>query len=143
MRHCCGFLKTFRPLWGPAWPTDINAYGYQSILESWLDEQHRHGTTYTGYEQAAEFLQRACLIDRYKMHAMNYLTKLQLQGPNHPVSNTYTLNKLVNILESNAPDMPTANLITPTINKFKGSTNKEPDKPTQTTTPILSSHHPS
>ena len=42
MQHCCGFLKTVRPLWGPAWPTDINAYGYQSILESWLDEQHCH-----------------------------------------------------------------------------------------------------
>ena len=130
MRHSCGFLKTFRPLWGPAWPPDINAYSYKSTLDSWLDEQHRHGTTYTVYEQAAEFLQRACLIDRYKIHALNYLTKLQLQGPNQPVSTTYSLNELVNILESNAPAMPNTNPNTITINKFNGPTNKEQDNNT-------------
>ena len=68
------------------------------------------------------------------MHAMDYLTKLQLQGPNHPMSNIYTLNELVNILESNAPDMSNPNSTAYTINKFKGANNKDLDNNTNNNT---------
>ena len=122
MRHGCSFLKTLRPTWGPQWPPDYTAYKYKSLLDTWLDDQSRHNQAYTEYEQAAEMLQHACTIDRYKLVATTYLTRLQIQGPGHPIGRTFALDELTNLLEDNhtGPN-PNAIAENPTINKFQGS----------------------
>jgi hypothetical protein len=123
MRHSCGFLKLLRPTFGPSWPSTLSAYRYKSNLATWLDEQERHGQRYTPYEQAAEMLQRATSIERFKLTATSYLTRLKLHGPEMDLGNKYTLNELASVLESNSIDNPNMDHQTqPIINKFQRGT---------------------
>jgi hypothetical protein len=113
-------------MFGQPWPRDLSAYRYKSNLATWINEHARHGQRYTHYEQAAEMLQRATTIERLKLTATNYLTRLELGGPDMQLGNKYTLNKLASVLESNSTKSPTMDLYTqePIINKFQRGSNQ-------------------
>jgi hypothetical protein len=100
-------------MFGPPWPPDLSAYRYKSNLATWINEHARHGQRYTHYEQAAEMLQRATTIERFKLTATNYLTWLELGGPDMQLGDKYTLNKLASVLESNSTKSPAMDLYTP------------------------------